>query len=92
MICNAQVSKFDVKNKVVVAHWRPLGGFPLCEVKFVAKPGAVAEDDGVVLVPAVDGDGRCMVAVLDGKDLSEIARCYTLKPFVLGFHSTFVPS
>ena len=89
-VAELQITKFDVKSKAVVAHWRPEGGFPLSEPKFVARPGGSSEDDGVVLAPAVNGDGRCLVAVLDGKDLSELARCYTPETFLFGFHSTFV--
>lgn len=56
----------------------------------VPRPGAEREDDGVLLQPAVDGSGRCFVAVLDAADLSEVARAYTPQPFPSGFHSTFL--
>jgi carotenoid cleavage dioxygenase-like enzyme len=87
-----QLSKFDVKRKAVAAQWRVAGGAPLCECKFVARPGAEAEDDGVILAPAIDADGRTMVVVLDASNMSEIAKAYTPKPFAIGFHSTFIRS
>jgi carotenoid cleavage dioxygenase-like enzyme len=85
-----QTVKLDFKERSVAARWRVPDGVPLCEPKMIPRPGATEEDDGVLLQPAVDADGRTMVAVLDAKDLSELARAYTPIPFALGFHSTFL--
>lgn len=85
-----QTAKFDTKSGTVAARWRPEGGAPLCEPKMVPRPGAAREDDGVLLQPAVDAQGRCFVAVLDAADLSELARAYTPLAFPSGFHSTFL--
>jgi carlactone synthase/all-trans-10'-apo-beta-carotenal 13,14-cleaving dioxygenase len=41
---------------------------------FVAKPGATAEDDGVVLTPGVDAEGRTFVVALDGASFKELGR------------------
>ena len=60
-----QISKFDVHEQAVVAHWTPDAGAILCEPQVVQRPGATAEDDGVVIAPSVDREGRSMVAVLD---------------------------
>ena len=75
-----------------MASWRVEGGFPLCEPKFVARPGGTEEDDGVLLAPFMAAEGRSMVAVLDGGSLNELARCYTPETFPMGFHSTFLAS
>lgn len=85
-----QTAKFDIESGAVAATWRPEGGAPMCEPKMVPRPGAEREDDGVLLQPAVDGDGRCFVAVLDAADLTELGRAYTPAPFPSGFHSTFL--
>eukprot|EP00892_Ulva_mutabilis_P004226 jgi/Ulvmu1/2175/UM013_0020.1 len=88
--CINETAKFDVKSGEVAARWRLDGGAPLCEPKMVPRPGAEREDDGVLLQPAVDGAGRCVLAVLDAADLTELARAYTPKAFPSGFHSTFL--
>ena len=59
-----QLTKMDVHEKAVKAHWTPDGGALLCEPQMVPRPGSAVEDDGVVIAPSVDGEGRCMVAVL----------------------------
>jgi carotenoid cleavage dioxygenase-like enzyme len=86
-----QVSKFDLHERRVCAHWSVAGGSPLCEGKMIPRPGGMDEDDGVFVQPAVAGDGRTFVAVLDAKNLKELARAYTPKPACMGFHSTFLP-
>lgn len=65
---------------------------PACEPHFVARPGGLAEDDGVVLAPSIDGQGNTLLVVLDAKDLRELGRAYTPENFSMGFHSTFIPA
>lgn len=60
-----QISKFDLKSKKVVAQWDPQGGAILSEAQVVLRPGAEQEDDGVVVAPALDREGRSFVVVLD---------------------------
>lgn len=48
----------------------PAAGEPV----FVPRPGAAAEDDGVVVAPGVDGEGRGFVLVMDAGSWTELAR------------------
>lgn len=59
---------------------------------FVPRPGAVAEDDGVVLAPGVDAEGRGMLVVLAADSWAELARV-TL-PFGVPdrFHGLWLPA
>jgi carotenoid cleavage dioxygenase-like enzyme len=86
-----QVTKIDVHERRVAAQWSIPGGGPLCEGQLVLRPGAADEDDGVFVQPAVDAAGRTLVAVLDARDLTEVARAYTPQPVCMGFHSAFMP-
>jgi hypothetical protein len=71
-----QISKFDVQEKAVKGQWVPDGGAILSEPQVVQRPGATEEDDGVVIAPCVDGEGRCMVAILDaGAPAFSFAKC-----------------
>jgi carotenoid cleavage dioxygenase-like enzyme len=88
----AQVTKFDLDEKILEAHWSPgEGGGLLCEPQMVPRPGATDEDDGVVIAPSFLGDGRTLVAVLDARTLEELARAYTPVTVPMGFHSAFMP-
>lgn len=70
------------------------------EPVFVARPGATEEDDGAVIITALDGNakrsdgglGRTMFVVLDGQTMKEQARVYIPEgagdmPF--GLHAQF---
>ena len=70
------------------------------EPVFVARPGATEEDDGAVIITALDGNakrsdgrlGRTMLVIIDGQTMKEKARVYTPEgagdmPF--GLHAQF---
>ena len=59
---------------------------------FVPRPGATAEDDGVVLSLVARGDGGAFLLALDGRTFQEVGRA--VLPFAVPyrFHGTFVPS
>lgn len=62
------------------------------EPVFVPRPGAAAEDDGVLLVPTLaDGDAGSVVAVLDAASMRPLAwlRLPAVVPFA--FHGLFRP-
>ncbi|KXZ54301.1 hypothetical protein GPECTOR_5g387 [Gonium pectorale] len=69
--------------------WHAPGGMP-GEPLFVPRPGAVAEDDGMVLAALARGDGRSSVVVLDGASMQLVAEVEL--PFCVPyrFHGTFV--
>jgi carlactone synthase/all-trans-10'-apo-beta-carotenal 13,14-cleaving dioxygenase len=65
------IAKIDTQAGSAITWHRP-GGAP-GEPRFVGRPGATEEDDGVLVVPCMGADGRSFVAVLDAKDLKEVA-------------------
>lgn len=83
-----QVVKFDLSNggKSV---WRREGTYP-GEPVFVARPGAVGEDDGVVLSLVLDGQARgSFLLVLDAASMEELARLKLPHVVPFGFHGQF---
>eukprot|EP00983_Pelagomonas_calceolata_P037914 1136593-Pelagomonas_calceolata.AAC.1 len=56
----------------VAAH--ALQGKHSCECVFVPRPGAQAEDDGVVLVQHMGADGRSSLVVIDAQSWQELGR------------------
>ncbi|MBJ7354698.1 MAG: carotenoid oxygenase family protein [Thermoleophilaceae bacterium] len=60
------------------------------EPVFVAAPDAKAEDDGVLLSLALDGEAeRSMLLVLDARDMTELARAEISRAVPPGFHGNF---
>jgi carotenoid cleavage dioxygenase-like enzyme len=61
------------------------------EPVFVAAPGAIAEDEGVLLSVVLDGDaGRSFLLVLDASDMTELARAEVSHHIPAGFHGSYV--
>jgi beta,beta-carotene 9',10'-dioxygenase len=60
------------------------------EPVFVARPGAVDEDDGAVLAVVLDAR-RCasFLLVLDARAMTELARAYVPHAIPFGFHGMF---
>lgn len=68
------VTKVDLEAQGANTQiWYKEGHFP-CEPVFVARPGASAEDDGVLLLPVTDGaEERGYLLILDAATLEELA-------------------
>ena len=63
---------------------------PEPEPLFVPRPGASAEDDGVLLVPTLaDGDAGSVVVVLDAASLQCRASLTAPQVIPFGFHAAF---
>ena len=63
------------------------------EPVFVPRPGASAEDDGVLLTVGSDPrEERSRLLVLDARTLEPVARGEAQVSIPLGFHGTFEPS
>ncbi len=61
------------------------------EPVFVPRPGATAEDSGVLLSTLTQADGRTALLVLDAASLQEVARAVMPYGVPNGFHGCFVP-
>jgi len=72
-----------------VAVWSARDAYP-GEPVFVPKPGAVEEDDGVVLSVVLDASaGNSFLAILDARSFSELARVHAPHHIPFGFHGIF---
>lgn len=69
-----QLTKVDIKNNKSI-RWSSDDQIP-SEPVFVARPGAIEEDDGVVLSALMDKieEKRVTLLILNAKDMSELAR------------------
>lgn len=59
------------------------------EPVFLPRPGAISEDDGVVLSVVTAGKGASFMLVLDAQRWVELARATTPNTFPAGFHGIF---
>jgi carotenoid cleavage dioxygenase-like enzyme len=83
-----QIVKADVHERSAQT-WSAPGEYP-GEPVFVARPGAEAEDDGVLLSVVLDSAAqRSYLLVLDASDLSELARAEAPHVIPYGFHGDF---
>ncbi len=86
---------FDTLVKVDVRDgtrqvWQASGCYP-GEPVFVARPGASAEDDGVVLSVVLDAEAeRSFLLVLDAASFDELARAEAPHHIPFGFHGQYV--
>jgi beta,beta-carotene 9',10'-dioxygenase len=80
--------KADMRTRSVTT-WSAAGAFP-GEPVFVARPGAVDEDDGVVLSVVLDAAAASSyLLVLDARTLAESARALVPHHIPFGFHGLF---
>jgi len=84
------------ESKVNTVAWRQPGQVP-SEAVFVARPGAAAEDDGVLLVQVLDAahdDATSFLLILDARSMKELARAYLPSGWVTPYsqHGTWFPS
>jgi len=68
-----------------------LSGYRFGEPVFVGRPGALAEDDGVLLTTG-SSERACVLAVLDAATLQPHALVHAEVPIPLGFHGSFARS
>jgi carotenoid cleavage dioxygenase-like enzyme len=82
--------KVDVRSGTATEWWGR--GLYVEEPRTVQRPGATAEDDGVVLAPALDtGRERSLLLVFDAASLTELARAPLPHALPFGFHGRFFP-
>jgi carotenoid cleavage dioxygenase-like enzyme len=82
------IVKADVERRETTV-WSEPGCFP-GEPVFVARPGAEAEDEGVLLSVVLDaGAGSSFLLVLDAATLEELARAEAPHVIPFGFHGQF---
>ncbi|MCO5610896.1 hypothetical protein L7F22_065139 [Adiantum nelumboides] len=84
------LTKVDMVSQTSV-KWYEDGGIP-SEPFFVPRPGARAEDDGVVLSIVSDNMGGSFVVVLDGPTFTELARAPLPHGLPYGLHGCWVPN
>ena len=78
------------KESVSATVWKEVNCYP-SEPIFVGKPNGDDEDDGVLLSQVYDGSRReSFLLVLDAKDMTELARCYTGSRLCVSFHGQFI--
>jgi carotenoid cleavage dioxygenase-like enzyme len=69
--------------------WRRPGAVHL-EPLFVARPGASAEDDGVLLVPTLaDDDAASVIGVIDAATMQCLATLHAPQVIPFGFHAAW---
>jgi len=85
---NNALAKMDVVSGECLV-WHEAGGV-VGEPAFVPRPGAAAEDDGVVLSVITQPDGKAAMLVLDGQSHEEIARASLPYSLTNGFHGAFM--
>ena len=83
-----RIVKVDIEQRTTKTFAEP-GLYP-GEPVFVARPGAEAEDDGVLLSLTLDAEAASsMLIVLDAAELRELARASLPHHVPFGFHGQF---
>ncbi|KAH7651355.1 carlactone synthase / all-trans-10'-apo-beta-carotenal 13,14-cleaving dioxygenase protein [Dioscorea alata] len=83
------ITKIDLVKKKA-KNWHEEGAVP-SEPLFVARPGAVEEDDGVVISMISCKNGEGYALILDGSSFEEIARAKFPYGLPYGLHGCWVP-
>ncbi|KAL1337768.1 hypothetical protein HN51_032466 [Arachis hypogaea] len=83
------ITKIDFELKKA-KNWYEEGTVP-SEPFFVARPGAIEEDDGVVISVVSEKNGGAYALVLDGSTFQEIARAKFPYAIPYGLHGCWVP-
>jgi carotenoid cleavage dioxygenase-like enzyme len=82
------LARLDVKERSV-CQWSEPGCHP-GEPIFVSRPGAIAEDDGILLSVVLDAAaGRSFLLVLDAAEMEELARAEVPHHIPFGIHGHF---
>lgn len=83
-----QLVKIDIARRAS-STWHEAGCYP-GEAVFVARPGGVDEDDGVLLSVVLDAErGTSFLLVLAADSFTELARAELAHPVLLGYHGQF---
>lgn len=83
-----RIVRFDL-DREQLSTWRRDAATHL-EPLFVPRPGAQADDDGVLLVPTLAaGDASSVIAVLDAHTLQPLAELQAPQIVPFGFHAAF---
>ncbi|PIA38424.1 hypothetical protein AQUCO_02800259v1 [Aquilegia coerulea] len=83
------LTKVDVVN-MTTKTWHDEGAIP-SEPFFVPRPGAIEEDDGVVISMISDRDGEGYALLLDGTTFEEISRAKFPYGLPYGLHGCWIP-
>ncbi|KAI9531637.1 hypothetical protein NQZ68_039343 [Dissostichus eleginoides] len=88
----SKIAKFDVVSRNLL-EWHQENCFA-SEPVFVASPGAVEEDDGVILSSVISPDPNIspFMLVLDAKTFTEIARASIDANVHMDLHGLFIPA
>ncbi|GAA0145488.1 oxygenase [Lithospermum erythrorhizon] len=84
------LTKIDLLEKKA-KNWYDEGAIP-SEPFFVARPGSVDEDDGVVISMISDKNGEGYALILDASSFEEIARAKFPYGLPYGLHGCWVPN
>ncbi|XP_022076751.2 beta,beta-carotene 15,15'-dioxygenase [Acanthochromis polyacanthus] len=87
-----KIAKFDIITRTHI-EWKRDNCFP-SEPVFVASPGAVEEDDGVILSSVISPDPNIspFMLVLNAKTFEEIARASIPASVHMDLHGLFIPA
>ncbi|KAM9835981.1 beta,beta-carotene 15,15'-dioxygenase [Aulostomus maculatus] len=87
-----KIAKFDIVSRKQV-EWQQESCYP-SEPVFVEAPGAVEEDDGVILSSVVSPDPNIVpfMLVLDAKTMAEVARASIPASVHMDLHGHFIPA
>ncbi|XP_041834726.1 beta-carotene oxygenase 1, like [Melanotaenia boesemani] len=87
-----KIAKVDIVTRTHI-QWHQENCYP-SEPVFVASPGAVEEDDGVILSSIVSPDPEIspFMLILNAKTFEEIARASIPVPVHIDLHGLFIPA
>ena len=87
---SAKIAKLNVQTKKTI-YWTPPFGYYPQEPIFVQSERATGEDDGIILCsgPVSNPPGRSFLAILDAKDLTQIALIKNPNGAPMGLHNRF---
>merc|ERR1719192_429683 len=91
MINNNYNGKKDREDTMNDKMWSQNSHYP-GEVFFIPRPGAEAEDDGVLVTVVFDGEqSRSYLLLLDGQTFAEVNRSYLPFKVPFSFHGNWFP-
>ncbi|XP_074520250.1 beta,beta-carotene 15,15'-dioxygenase [Halichoeres trimaculatus] len=87
-----KIAKFDILTRTHLL-WEQENCFP-SEPVFVASPGAVEEDDGLILSSVISPDPKVspFMLVLDARTMEEVARATIPASVHMDLHGHFIPA